>query len=439
MHEKVEPEPLVAYELVALDEEGYDVSDLKAWAADGPTPGVELFELTARATVVQDDKRRPGWGYVEPSDFELILRELPSVATRNAAPLDVQYEERVLAAWYGRCAGCCLGKPVEDPPWDRASTRAYLEATNSYPLQNYIPGDGDLPAGTRRAACWGESTLGGIDGMPRDDDIDYSILTLHALEAFGWNLSTEAIAEEWLHHLPYGEVFTAERAAYRNLIRGVPANAAATIGNPYREFIGALIRGDVFGYVLPGRPGDAIRLAYQDAFLSHRGNGIYGELWVAALVSNAFVASSALDAVSASLAMVPQRSRLAEALSGTVAAFRSDCEWSEVADEIETKYGSYHWVHTINNAAALTAALLWGEGDFGRTIGLAVEAGLDTDSIGATAGSVFGALHGMSALPERWIAPLESGVRTAVVQESGQTVREFAGRTIQLARRLGAS
>jgi ADP-ribosylglycohydrolase len=54
----------------------------------------------------------------------------------------------------------------------------------------------------------------------------------------------------------------------------------------------------------------------------------------------------------------------------------------------------YHRVHTMDNAEVVTAALLRGKGDFSRTIGLAVEAGLDTDCTGATPGSVFGALYG---------------------------------------------
>ena len=90
------------------------------------------------------------------------------------------------------------------------------------------------------------------------------------------------------------------------------------MANPYREWIGAQIRGDAFGYVNPGNARRAATTAYQDASLSHRGNGIYGEMWAAALVAEAFVSPDAATALRRSLAHVPPRSRLHEALSGVL-------------------------------------------------------------------------------------------------------------------------
>ena len=92
------------------------------------------------------------------------------------------------------------------------------------------------------------------------------------------------MAEGWLAFLPYTRVYTAERATYVNLLHDVPVSLTGPHRNPYREWIGAVIRADVFGWVNPGRPRAAARHAYQDAVLSHRANGVYGEMWAAALV-----------------------------------------------------------------------------------------------------------------------------------------------------------
>ena len=73
-----------------------------------------------------------------------------------------------------------------------------------------------------------------------------------------------------LAFLPYLRMFTAERAAMVNLLHRVPVERVAEVRNPYREWIGALIRVDVYGWTCPGRPEDAIRLAYADATLTHR-------------------------------------------------------------------------------------------------------------------------------------------------------------------------
>ena len=94
-----------------------------------------------------------------------------------------------------------------------------------------------------------------------------------------------------------------------------------------------------------------------------------------------------------------------------IALHASGLDWEAARDEIEQAYGHYGFVHTINNAAVVAAALLWGEEDFTKVIGLAVQGGWDTDCNGATAGSAFGARYGTAAIPERWVAPLNNHLR----------------------------
>jgi len=69
----------------------------------------------------------------------------------------------------------------------------------------------------------------------------------------------------------------------------------------------------------------------------------------------------------------------------------------QALDWIDTAL-DYNWVHPLNNAAIISTALLWGDDDYRRTLGLSVAAGRATDSNAATVGSVFGALHGASAI-----------------------------------------
>jgi ADP-ribosylglycohydrolase len=107
--------------------------------------------------------------------------------------------------------------------------------------------------------------------------------------------------------------------------------------------------------------------------------------------------------------------------------------WEEAMDRIDSRYGHYHWVHTINNAAAVAAGLLWAEGDFSAAVGLTVQAGMDTDSNGATAGSVAGVLTGSRGIPEHWVAPLEDRVATAVFGYDNVTISSLAQRTVAFA------
>jgi ADP-ribosylglycohydrolase len=237
------------------------------------------------------------------------------------------------------------------------------------------------------------------------------------------------VADFWLQHLPYHCTYTAERAAYRNFVNGIWPPDSARYMNPYREWIGAQIRADAFGYACPGRPEEAAGLAFKDAAVSHVKNGIYGEMWVAAMLAAAFVAADPQKAILMGLSEIPRNCRLAEALNTVLTWRAGDATAEDATDRILDEFGHYSGVHTINNAAIVAMALLWGEMDFSRTIGLAVEAGLDTDCNGATAGSVLGAMLGAKAIPQHWTAPLNDAIDTAVEGESNLTITGLAART----------
>ncbi len=426
---------LLANELVERRESGYELDGLgaqvEAALVDPLTPTEKVQHLYDE---LDQTHLRSGWAYEEPSEFDEIVEASPG-AEDAAQVAAAQLRDRVHAAWLGRCAGCNLGKPVEGG-WGREKLRRYLELADAYPLTDYIPVLDPLPGGYTLHPSWPVATRGNIRGMARDDDTDYTMLALRILEKHGGGFTSANVGTEWLLALPFHMVYTAERVAYRNLIYGVVPPSTATRYNPYREWIGALIRGDMFGYVLPGRPARAASLAYQDAALSHTANGIYGEMWAAALVAAAFISGSAGEALERALAVVPSRSRLAEALRTTMTAHAGGASWDDAMTSMENRLAGYHWVHTINNAEVVAAALLWGDGDFTRTIGLAVEAGLDTDCTGATAGSVFGALHGMEALPGHWVDPLENSMHSAIFGFEGMRITDLVDRTVRLSERL---
>ena len=441
MYDALELRELLGDEVIQRRESGYELDGVLPRVQEALGSGGSGWppELERAFDVLEETRVRPGWPYAEPSDPEEIFAALgDDIALQR--PGDEVLADRVHAAWLGRCVGCNLGLPVEGHGWDREKLRRYLEQADSYPITDYLPVLDPMPEGMVLNGSWRVATRGRVDGMARDDDTDYTILGLHMLEEHGFGFTTAQVGAEWLQHLPFEQTYTAERIAYRNLIRGIAPPRTATYRNPYREWIGALIRADAFGYACPGQPRRAAMLAYRDAALSHTANGIYGEMWAAALIAASFAVSTAREAFDIAMTAVPAASRLAEALCAVRADFDSGLSWDEAIGQVERNLGGYHWIHTINNAAVVAAALLWGEGDFGRTVGLAVEAGLDTDCDGATAGSVFGALHGTAALPGHWVDPLHDTIRSAIAGFDNSSIYGLAQRTVALARgRAGAA
>ncbi|MBV9356952.1 MAG: ADP-ribosylglycohydrolase family protein [Chloroflexi bacterium] len=339
--------------------------------------------------------------------------------------------DRVLGAWTGRIVGNLMGKPLEVGP-TRASIRAYLRKKHAYPLIGYVPFDDPAERNELGIAGFEGVTEGRIHGSVRDDDVDYTVLGLYLLETYGPGYTARNVAGQWLARFPVYQVYTAERATYQNLVRQVPLAEVGEFQNPYREWIGALIRADIFGYVAAGDPRRAAVLSYQDAILSHRANGIYGEMWAAALIASAFTASSPEASIVESLKHIPGSSRLAAEVRTVLEQFQTGMDWERCLDELQARHPGMSWVHTINNAGALTAALLWGEGRFAETAGLAVQAGLDTDSIGATAGSWAGAFVGQSGLPAVLTEPLEDRCRSGVFGFGELSIAALAERTLAL-------
>src|SRR5690606_37496997 len=149
---------------------------------------------------------------------------------------------------------------------------------------------------------------------------------------------------------------------------------------------GAQIRVDGYTYGVAGRPGLAAELAWRDASFSHVKNGIYGAMFVAAMLAQAFVEKDPEKLVEIGLSHIPARSRLAEDIKKAVGIARKHTDQVELVAEIFDAFNHYSPVHTNNNAALVAAALIHGAGDFEKAVTTAVLGGWDTDCNGATVG-----------------------------------------------------
>ncbi|MEU9003009.1 ADP-ribosylglycohydrolase family protein [Streptomyces sp. NPDC048551] len=360
-------------------------------------------------------------------------------AAAAAGTPDAGLRRRLEAAWIGRAVGCVLGKPVEKLPLE--GIRALARAAGNWPLADWFTAR-HVPPELLAAYPWNRrsaptSLAENIDGAPEDDDLDHPLLALLLLQRHGKRFTTDDLARLWLDELPAGRTFTAERVAYRNLLLGLEPPATATHHNPFREWIGALIRADVHGWTNPGDPAAAAEQAYRDAALTHTANGVYAALFAAATIAEAAGGRSDVHtALRAGLSVVPPRSRLADAVRFGIRTARAEADFDRVVDRLHACYGHYHWVHALPNTALIAAALTHADGDFTHSVCRVVSGGWDTDSNGATAGSVAGLLAGSpDRLPERWTAPLKNRLRTTVAGFDGIGFDTLAHLTAQEAAR----
>lgn len=387
----------------------------------------ELFDRLSAAPV---DEAFP---YKEPSGLDEIRAVRPPKRHSFSNRLTPEeLHDKLTGAWTGRIAGCMLGKPVEGYLRDRLTK--LLKGTDNWPLSRYMTASAFSEELIQQLrvnpdACWADN----MDGRaPVDDDTNYTVFALKLIETYGREFRPNDVLEAWLSWIPMFGTFTAERAAYRNAAAGLLAPQTARHRNPFREWIGAQIRGDFFGYINIGEPEKAAEMAWKDACISHTKNGIYGEMFVAAMIAAAAVCDDMVAVVEAGLDEIPHQSRLRFSIELVIDWHHNGLSFDEITDRIHELYDesqSHGWCHTIPNAMIVVAALLCGERDFGKTICLAVQAAFDTDCNGATAGSVLGIMLGRCAIPDCWSEPFQDRTATAIFEYTDITVSELVEKT----------
>jgi ADP-ribosylglycohydrolase len=398
----------------------------------------------------------------EPDDLESIkwLRA-DGVRHFNKSWSDDELLDKLHGAWLGRCSGCALGKPIEGfmgehnglKSWERQKKYLTAISPDEWPLKDYIPADS--PAREEAGGIWCDaSQRENISYMESDDDIRYTVLGQILLREKGRDFTSWDVARGWISRLPYAMVCTAETQAYHNLVQrynfhlngddgsSVDWNWVATHFNPYREWIGAQIRIDSYGYAAPGNPELAAEFAWRDARISHVKNGIYGAMLCAAMIAASFAIDEALEIVEAGLTEIPQTSRLYKEMRQTIeicAKYNNDfAHFEDVIRDIYELLGHYHPVHTNNNAALCVAGVLLAQGDFHKGITFAVMGGLDTDCNGATVGSIVGAMTGARNAPQHWTARLNDTLNSEIIGYHPIAISECARRALEIARKINA-
>jgi ADP-ribosylglycohydrolase len=435
--------------LIELDQSADEGRNVKGFADEARL----IFDMFRQGRLMEAEAKKlidrirgapaaADYPYSEPSDIDSIRKARPA-GKGKPAPFKIDpkdYYDKVYGAWLGRCAGCLLGQPVEG--WRRKRITGLLKDTGNYPVNYYISSDIGKKLRTKYEIVDDRQVYGGgkvnwinnTGCMPEDDDTNYTILYLKTLETYGRDFTSDDVVTSWLMNVPILHVCTAERVAYKNFVDLVMPPLSGSYYNAYREWIGAQIRADFFGYVNPGDTEKAAEYAWRDGRISHIKNGIYGEMFAAAMIARAAATQDITDIILSGLGEIPEKSRLTEGVKNVLSWREEGIGWEAALDRVHQIYdesNSHHWCHTISNAMICAAALLWGERDLAKTIGIAVCAGFDTDCNAATTGSVVGMLNGAAALPEKWIKPLNNKVKSGIDGYNLCEISELAERTVK--------
>ncbi len=400
-------------------EEGLELSEYEdVFAAVSRLPKCETKKKLGDVLfdVVMQAKQAENYPYIEPSTLEEI-KNLRKGTNLSYTFCRDHLESKLQGGWMGRICGCLLGKTIEGIRTDELIP--FLQETNNYPMHRYILhsdlNDDIINKYNFRFAnrCCADV----VDGMPVDDDTNYVIMAQEIIEKYGRDFTPYDVSRAWVLLQSKESYCTAERVAFCNFVKGFEPPESAKYKNPYREWIGAQIRGDYFGYINPGDPETAAEMAFRDASISHIKNGIYGEMFVAAMIAVAACTDNIKDIILSGLAQIPHTSRLYEVITDVLNGYENGVSAKDCFADIHKRYdenNAHDWCHTLSNAMIVAAALLYGNGDFGKSICMAVEVGFDTDCNGATVGSILGVAKGIDCIDDAWKNPINDTLHTSI-------------------------
>lgn len=415
-------------------DQGHDV----AGVADAIASADGLDALVAVARDLADRPIRDDWPHHEPIDLDGIrAASRPDRAT--ATPTGAADPARIEEAFLARVAGCVLGKPFElELTLDEL--RAALEPEGQWPLRAY-PTLSVLDRLPYRHPQWAETAGDHLRWVAPDDDINYTIVGMLVLERFGVDFTTADLRDLWLQQLPFAAVFGPERtmlvrAGLETLDGGDPSDPGSWARelNPRDEWCGALIRADAYGYACPGDPETATALAFRDASFTHRRTGVYAPMFVAAALALAPWRDDALTLFSDAIAFVPSTSRFASAVADALTEVEAATDWLDGYRRVHARWPDHRHCRIYQEVGTLVNALHFAE-DADDAITLQVMQGNDTDSYGATAGSIAGMFFGPGSLDRRWIEPFHDDLRTALALFHERSLAKVAARMAALPER----
>ena len=305
------------------------------------------------------------------------------------------YVEKVYAGWLGKVIGVRHGSNIEGWDYERIK-EVYGEISGYiYDFKNFAA----------------------------DDDTNGPYFFIRALEdeTHTRDLTPQHVGRTWLNYAAYERGFywwggygtSSEHTAYLNLRAGIEAPQSGSVaqnGARVARQIGGQIFIDTWGLVIPCDYKLAAEYAEKAASVSHDSDGKYGGMFVAACVSAAFCNDKIEDILECGFEVIPKDCEYTT-MGRDVWDFynRHQDDWHQCFAFVKEKYGYQHYpgaCHIIPNSAVMILAMLYGQGDYSKTINICNMCGWDTDCNVGNVATILGVLVGLDGIDDSWKKPI---------------------------------
>ena len=336
--------------------------------------------------------------------FALILAVSCTSCTQKNAPEGLSsklltisradLQDKIKGGWAGQTIGVVYGAPVE--------FKYQGSIIDEYQI---------IPWNDSYVKYWWDKKPGLFD------DIYTDLNFVNVFEKYGLDVPSDSIAHHWAdteYHLAH-----ANQASRYNILNGImPPLSGHWKNNPHADDLDFQIEADFIGLMAPGMVNSATEIADRVGHIMNSGDGWYGGVFVSALYSLAFTSDNTSFIVEQSLKTIPAGTKFHDCIADVVKWHKQyPDDWKATWFELQKKWNkdvgcpkgcflSFN-IDAKINSAYVAIGLLYGKGDFTRSIDIATRCGQDADCNPATVGGVLGVMTGYSNIPEFWLKPLQ--------------------------------
>lgn len=352
--------------------------------------------------------------------LSLILSAAPGASQSLRMISRVELKDKISGYWIGQCVGNYMGFPFEG---------TYLENPIPVLIDRYYQFDDDTSLHINRNDLRGYCPVvtNWLGGAFSDDDTDIEFVTLHALEKYGLDITYNEITEMWINHVNRN-IWCANRVARDLMSEGlIPPETGSKENNTFWHAIDPQLVNEIWSMIYPGMIRRSVDRAQWSARITNDDWGTHPTLAYAVMYSAAIFEKDVNELVALALKYIPPDSPYYEGLEDLIAWHAQHKDWRITRKLIFDKYYRYKKgdlevpvsdVSSLSNGLFGIMAILYGDGNFEQTAGIAVSAGLDCDNQAATCAGLIGVIHGASAIPARFTLGLWNPVWTQAFNDT---------------------
>ena len=319
--------------------------------------------------------------------------------------------DKVYGYWVGQLVGNYLGFPFENL-YDEEPIPVFVDRYMNYKDAEKL----GLKMNLKDRRGFVDIMAQAMGGAWSDDDTDIEFVLLHGLEKYGLDMTYKEVASLRTEHI--NRFIWLSNSRVRELIaKGyLPPETGSKELNEHWYTLGSQLYNEIFGAIYPGMTDRAAEWAEWGAKIGHNDWATHGTILFVTMYSAAFFEDDVHELLRIGMSKMPKDSPYLAAVKNVIKWHGQNKDWKDTRQLIHDHYYKefdgfkmpYAMAGAVINGLNGIMALLYGEGNFTKTIGIATTTGYDCDNQAATMGGLLGVMYGSDSIPDKFTKELPS-------------------------------